>query len=52
MGRFLTVKFFLDGITGIGYLPQDSFLSMAPLRDNLVWDSDRNITDIEIENMY
>jgi ATP-binding cassette subfamily C protein len=37
--------------TGIGYLPQDSFFIDGSLRENLVWDSHREITDTEIENV-
>jgi ATP-binding cassette subfamily C protein len=37
--------------TGIGYLPQDSFFIDGSLRDNLVWDSHRNITDTEIKKV-
>lgn len=37
--------------SGIGYLPQDSFFIDGSLRENLVWDSHRNITDTEIKNV-
>jgi hypothetical protein len=50
MGRFLTVNFSLDGSTELAICHRDSFID-GSLRDNLVWDSDRNITDIEIENV-
>jgi ATP-binding cassette subfamily C protein len=50
-GQILDRKIFPRWRTGIGYLPQDSFFIDGSLRDNLVWDSDRNITDIEIENV-
>ena len=33
---------------GIGYLPQDSFFIDGSLRENLVWDSHRDISDTEI----
>ncbi len=34
--------------SGIGYLPQDSFFIDGSLRENLVWDSHRNISELEI----
>ena len=37
--------------TGIGYLPQDSFFIDGTVRENLVWDSHRNIDDSEINNI-
>jgi ATP-binding cassette, subfamily C, bacterial len=33
---------------GIGYLPQDSFFIDGTIRENLVWDSNSDITDAEI----
>jgi ATP-binding cassette subfamily C protein len=36
---------------GVGYLPQDNFFIDGTLRENLVWDSDRSITDEEIEDV-
>ena len=36
---------------GIGYLPQDSFFIDGSLRENLVWDSDRKMSEIEIRNV-
>ena len=36
---------------GIGYLPQDSFFIDGTLRENLVWDSHRNISEAEIRNI-
>ena len=35
----------------IGYLPQDSFFIDGSLRENLVWDSHRNISETEIRNV-
>ena len=37
--------------TGIGYLPQDSFFIDGSLRENLVWDSHRNISETEIRKV-
>jgi ATP-binding cassette subfamily C protein len=37
--------------TGIGYLPQDSFFIDGSLRENLVWDSQKDITDTEIKKV-
>lgn len=37
--------------TGIGYLPQYSFFIDGSLRENLIWDSHRNITDTEIKKV-
>ncbi len=37
--------------SGIGYLPQDSFFIDGSLRENLVWDSHRNIPESEIRNV-
>lgn len=34
--------------SSIGYLPQDPFFLDGTLKENLVWDSERNITDDEI----
>lgn len=34
--------------SGIGYLPQDSFFIDGSLRENLVWDSDSDISDEDI----
>ncbi|GGZ75005.1 ATP-binding cassette domain-containing protein [Algibacter mikhailovii] len=36
---------------GIGYLPQDSFFIDGSLRENLVWDSHREISETEIRNV-
>ncbi len=36
---------------GIGYLPQDSFFIDGSLRENLVWDSHRNISETEIRKV-
>lgn len=36
---------------GIGYLPQDSFFIDGSLRENLVWDSHRKISETEIRNV-
>ncbi len=36
---------------GIGYLPQDSFFIDGTLRENLVWDCRRAVTDDEIKNL-
>lgn len=35
----------------IGYLPQDSFFIDGSLRENLVWDSHRSISETEIRNV-
>ena len=37
--------------TGLGYLPQDSFFIDGTLRENLVWDSDSDISDEEIRTV-
>ena len=37
--------------TGIGYLPQDSFFIDGSLRENLVWDCRRDISDNEIKDV-
>lgn len=37
--------------TGIGYLPQDSFFIDGSLRENLVWDCHRNISEAEIRGV-
>jgi ATP-binding cassette subfamily C protein len=37
--------------SGIGYLPQDSFFIDGTLRENLVWDSHRNISEKEIRKV-
>lgn len=36
---------------GIGYLPQDSFFIDGTLRENLVWDCQRDISDEELYNV-
>lgn len=36
---------------GIGYLPQDSFFIDGTLRENLIWDCCRAVTDDEIKNV-
>jgi len=50
-GQLLNREILPKWRTGIGYLPQDSFFIDGSLRDNLVWDSHRNITDAEIKNV-
>lgn len=37
--------------TGIGYLPQDSFFIDGTLRENIIWDCRRTVTDAEIKNV-
>ena len=37
--------------SGIGYLPQDSFFIDGSLRENLVWDSHREISEAEIRKV-
>jgi len=37
--------------TGIGYLPQDAFFIDGTLRENLIWDSHKEISDIEINEV-
>jgi ATP-binding cassette subfamily C protein len=36
---------------GIGYLPQDSFFIDGSLRENLIWDSQRKISETEIRTV-
>jgi ATP-binding cassette subfamily C protein len=50
-GQLLDRETFPRWRTGIGYLPQDSFFIDGSLRDNLVWDSHRSITDTEIKKV-
>lgn len=50
-GQMLDRETFPRWRTGIGYLPQDSFFIDGSLRDNLVWDSHRSITDTEIKKV-
>ncbi len=47
-GNLLDKKNLPNWRTGIGYLPQDSFFIDGTLRENLVWDSHKEISDREI----
>ena len=50
-GQLLNKEVLSRWRTGIGYLPQDSFFIDGTLRENLVWDCRRKITDKEIKNV-
>ena len=50
-GKLLDQEILPEWRSGIGYLPQDSFFIDGSLRENLVWDSHRNIPETEIRNV-
>ena len=50
-GKLLDQEILPKWRSGIGYLPQDSFFIDGSLRENLVWDSHRNIPETEIRNV-
>ncbi len=50
-GKLLDEEILPEWRRGIGYLPQDSFFIDGSLRENLVWDSHRNIPETEIRNV-
>ncbi|HKI87939.1 MAG TPA: ABC transporter ATP-binding protein, partial [Draconibacterium sp.] len=47
-GHLLDEKLSPGWKASIGYLPQDSFFIDGTIRENLVWDSSKNLTDNEI----
>jgi len=47
-GRMLDDDMLPDWKAGIGYLPQDPFFIDGTMRENLIWDSNGDITDEEI----
>ena len=50
-GRLLDDDLFQPWKAGLGYLPQDLFFIDGTLRENLVWDSDSDISDEEIRTV-
>ena len=50
-GRTLTDDLLPGWKSSIGYLPQDAFFIDGTLRENLVWDSSENLSDVEIHDV-
>jgi ATP-binding cassette subfamily C protein len=50
-GQKLDLEKWAQWRNGIGYLPQDSFFIDGSLRENLIWDCRRKITDKEIKTV-
>ena len=49
--KILTGDLLAGWKSSIGYLPQDAFFIDGTLRENLVWDSSENCSDVEIQDV-